>query len=80
MQGRLTAQWRTPPNKLAAAFPHCVLVRTTAENYAGLTAAVSSLGIALKYSSLADNLASHHARSLTALKGEIQRHAAFGGM
>ena len=56
-----------------------VLVRTTAENYAGLTAAVSSPSIALEYSSLAGNLASDDARSLTALKDEIQRQAAFGG-
>jgi DHA2 family multidrug resistance protein len=56
-----------------------VLVRTTAENYAGLTAAVSSQSIALEYSSLAGSLASDHARSLTALKDEIQRQAAFGG-
>ncbi len=56
-----------------------VLVRTTAENYAGLTTAVSSPDIALKFSSLAAKLASDDARSLTALQEEIQRQAAFGG-
>jgi DHA2 family multidrug resistance protein len=56
-----------------------VLVRTTAENYAGLTAAVSSLDIARQFSSLAPNLASDEARSLTALQAEIQRQAAIGG-
>jgi DHA2 family multidrug resistance protein len=56
-----------------------VLVRTTAENYAGLTAAVSSLDIALNFSRLADGLASDDARSLTALKDEIERQAAIGG-
>ena len=56
-----------------------VLVRTTAENYAGLTAAVSSLSDALKFSHLAPNLASDSAKSLTTLQDEIQRQAAFGG-
>jgi len=56
-----------------------VLVRSTAENYAGLTAAVSSLDIALNFSSHANNLASSDARSLTALKDEIERQAVFGG-
>src|SRR5215470_13279731 len=56
-----------------------VVLRTTAENYAGLTGAVSSLDIALKFSSLAANLASDDAKSLTALQDEIQRQAAFGG-
>jgi DHA2 family multidrug resistance protein len=56
-----------------------VLVRTTAENYAGLTAAVSSLDIALNFSNLAEGLASDDAKSLTALKDEIERQAAIGG-
>lgn len=56
-----------------------VLVRTTAENYAGLTAAVSSMHDALNFSSHAPNLASDGARSLTTLQDEIQRQAAFGG-
>ena len=56
-----------------------VLVRTTAENYAGLTATVSSLDIARRFSCLAANLASDDARSLTALQQEIQRQAAIGG-
>jgi DHA2 family multidrug resistance protein len=56
-----------------------VLVRSTAENYAGLTAAVSSLDLALDFSRLADNLASDDAKSLTALRDEIQRQAAIGG-
>ena len=56
-----------------------VLVRTTAENYAGLTVTVSSLDIARKFSHLAGNLASSDARSLTALQEEIQRQAAIGG-
>jgi DHA2 family multidrug resistance protein len=56
-----------------------VLVRTTAENYAGLTAAVSSLDVARQFSSLAPNLASDEARSLAALQAEIQRQAAIGG-
>jgi DHA2 family multidrug resistance protein len=56
-----------------------VLVRTTAENYAGVSAAVSSLDIARKFSRLAGNLASSDAKSLTALQDEIQRQAAIGG-
>jgi len=56
-----------------------VLVRTTADNYASLTATVSSLDIARRFSSLAANLASNDARSLTALQQEIQRQAAIGG-
>jgi MFS transporter, DHA2 family, multidrug resistance protein len=56
-----------------------VLVRSTAENYAGLATAVSSVDIALNFSKLADGLASDSARSLTALRDEIQRQAAIGG-
>ena len=56
-----------------------VLVRSTAENYAGLTAAVYSLDIARKFSHLAGNLASSDARSLTALQEEMERQAAIGG-
>ena len=56
-----------------------VLMRTTAENYAGLTAMVSSPDIAQRFSRLATNLASSNARSLTALQEEIQRQAAIGG-
>jgi MFS transporter, DHA2 family, multidrug resistance protein len=56
-----------------------VLVRSTAENYAGLTAAVSSLESVLAYSGLAANLASDKARSLATLSAEIQRQAAMGG-
>lgn len=56
-----------------------VLVRTTAENYAGVNAAVSSLDIARRFSHLAPNLASSDARSLTALQEEMLRQAAFGG-
>ncbi len=56
-----------------------VMVRTTAENYAGLNAAVSSVDIARTFSHLADKLASSDARSLTALQEEIQRQAAIGG-
>jgi len=56
-----------------------VLVRSTAENYAGLTAAVSSLDVARQFSHLAGNLASSDARTLTALQEEMQRQAAIGG-
>jgi DHA2 family multidrug resistance protein len=56
-----------------------VLVRSTAENYAGLSAAVTSLDIALAYSSHAGNLSSDSARSLATLSSEIQRQAAIGG-
>ncbi|HZR03676.1 MAG TPA: DHA2 family efflux MFS transporter permease subunit [Burkholderiales bacterium] len=56
-----------------------ILVRSTAENYAGLTAAVSSVDTALTYSRFADNLASDNARSLAALSAEIQRQATIGG-
>jgi len=56
-----------------------VLVRSTAENYAGLSAAISSLDMATGYSGLADNLASDEAKSLTKLKDEIERQAAIGG-
>jgi hypothetical protein len=54
-------------------------VRSTAENYAGLSAAVTSLDIALAYSSHAGNLSSDSARSLATLSSEIQRQAAIGG-
>jgi DHA2 family multidrug resistance protein len=56
-----------------------VLVRSTAENYAGLSAAITSLESAAAYSSLAANLASDQARSLAALSAEIQRQASIGG-
>ena len=56
-----------------------VLLRSTAGNYAGLTATVSSLGIAQNFTRHAHSLASHNARSLTALQEEIQRQAAIGG-
>jgi DHA2 family multidrug resistance protein len=56
-----------------------VLVRTTAENYAGLTSAVSSLDIARKFASHAHNIASSDPRSLTVLQGEMERQAAMGG-
>jgi DHA2 family multidrug resistance protein len=56
-----------------------VLVRSTAENYAGLSAAVTSVDSALAYSSHAHNLASDSARSLAALSAEIQRQASIGG-
>jgi DHA2 family multidrug resistance protein len=56
-----------------------VLVRSTAENYAGLTAAVSSVDSALAYSSLAANLAYDKARSLATLSAEMQRQASMGG-
>ena len=56
-----------------------VLVRSTAENYAGLSAAISSLDMATGYSGLAENLASDEAKSLTKLKDEIERQAAIGG-
>jgi MFS transporter, DHA2 family, multidrug resistance protein len=56
-----------------------VLVRTTAENYAGLSAAISSLDMATGYSGLAEHLASDEAKSLAKLKDEIERQAAIGG-
>jgi DHA2 family multidrug resistance protein len=56
-----------------------VLVRSTAENYAGLSAAVSSLDAVLAYSGVTEDLSSENARSLAALSAEIQRQAAIGG-
>src|SRR5690349_3269619 len=56
-----------------------VLVRSTAENYAGLTAAVSSLEKALAYSSHAGNLMSDQSKSLAMLSAEIYRQASMGG-
>jgi DHA2 family multidrug resistance protein len=56
-----------------------VLVRSTAENYAGLSAAVSSMDSALAYSGLAENLAVDDARRLAALSEEMHRQAAIGG-
>jgi MFS transporter, DHA2 family, multidrug resistance protein len=56
-----------------------VLVRTTAENYSGLSAAVSSLETARHFSRLAAHLASDGAKSLTVLQNEIERQAAIGG-
>jgi DHA2 family multidrug resistance protein len=56
-----------------------VLVRSTAENYAGLTAAITSVDTALAYSRLAANLAPDQASSLAALSAEIQRQASIGG-
>jgi DHA2 family multidrug resistance protein len=56
-----------------------VLVRSTAENYAGLSASISSIEGAVAYSNLATNLASDPARSLAALSSEMQRQASIGG-
>lgn len=56
-----------------------VLLRSTAENYASLTATVSSLDTAISYSGLAEKLASDDAKALTTLKDEIQRQAQMGG-
>jgi len=56
-----------------------VLVRTTAENYAGLTAAVSSLEKALAYSSHAGYLTLDQSKSLAMLSAEIYRQASMGG-
>jgi DHA2 family multidrug resistance protein len=56
-----------------------VLVRTTAENYAGLTAAVSSLERALDYSSHAGYLTLDKSKSLAMLSEEIYRQASMGG-
>lgn len=56
-----------------------VLVRSTAENYSGLVAAVSSPRIALDFTRHAHNLSSDSLKSLTVLKDEIERQAAIGG-
>jgi DHA2 family multidrug resistance protein len=56
-----------------------VLVRTTAENYAGLTAAVSSIEKALAYSSHAGYLTLDQSKSLAMLSEEIYRQASMGG-
>jgi DHA2 family multidrug resistance protein len=56
-----------------------VLVRSTAENYAGLSAAVSSLSEVLSYSHLSQSLGADSSRSLATLDFEIQRQAAIGG-
>jgi len=56
-----------------------VLVRSTAENYAGLSAAVSSLDKALAYSSQAGELMSDKPKSLAMLSAEIYRQASMGG-
>jgi DHA2 family multidrug resistance protein len=56
-----------------------VLVRSTAENYAGLSAAISSLEKALAYSSHAGNLSSDKSKSLAMLSAEIYRQASMGG-
>lgn len=56
-----------------------VLVRSTAENYAGLTAAVSSLRRAFAYSSHASELASNQSKTLATLSAEIYRQASMGG-
>jgi DHA2 family multidrug resistance protein len=55
-----------------------VLVRSTSENYAGLSAAVSSLEKALAYSSQAGNL-TDKSKSLATLSAEIYRQASMGG-
>jgi DHA2 family multidrug resistance protein len=56
-----------------------VLVRSTAENYAGLSASISSLEKALAYSSHAGNLMSDQSKSLAMLSAEIYRQASMGG-
>jgi DHA2 family multidrug resistance protein len=56
-----------------------VLVRSTAENYAGLSAAISSLEKALAYSSHAGNFTSDKSKSLAVLSAEIYRQASMGG-
>jgi DHA2 family multidrug resistance protein len=56
-----------------------VLVRSTAENYAGMTAAVPSPDTALAYSHHVIGLATDKARSLATLSAEMQRQASMGG-
>ena len=56
-----------------------VLVRSTAENYAGLSAAITSLEKALAYSSHAGGLSPDKSQSLAILSAEIYRQASMGG-
>jgi len=56
-----------------------VLVRSTAENYAGLSAAITSLEKALAYSSGAGSLSPDKSKSLAILSAEIYRQASMGG-
>ncbi|MBI1394509.1 MAG: DHA2 family efflux MFS transporter permease subunit [Betaproteobacteria bacterium] len=66
-------------SSLFISFSILVLVRSTAENYAGLTAAVSSPRVALNFTRLARGLASDSVKSLSVLRDEIERQAAIGG-
>ena len=56
-----------------------VLVRSIAENYAGLSAAIPSFDKALTYSSLAGGLTSDNSKRLATLSAEILRQATIGG-
>ena len=55
-----------------------LLVRSTAENYAGLSASISSIDGAVAYSSLTQ-LSSNPTKSLATLSSEMQRQASIGG-
>ena len=56
-----------------------VLVRTTAENYAGLSAAVTPLNETLRDPELAGHWSWNTASGLAELSAEIQRQASMGG-
>jgi MFS transporter, DHA2 family, multidrug resistance protein len=56
-----------------------VLVRSTAENYAGLSAAVSPMNKTLRYPGLVGDWAWDTTKGLAALSVEIQRQASMGG-
>jgi DHA2 family multidrug resistance protein len=56
-----------------------VLVRSTAENYAGLSAAVSPMNELMRNPALIGSWAWENSRGLAALSAEIQRQALMGG-
>jgi DHA2 family multidrug resistance protein len=56
-----------------------VLVRSTAENYAGLSAAVSPMNETLRNPGLVGGWEWHTAKGLAALSAEIERQASMGG-
>jgi DHA2 family multidrug resistance protein len=56
-----------------------VLVRSTAENYAGLSAAVSSMNKVLLYPGLTGGWGADNTKELAALSAEIHRQASMGG-
>ena len=66
-------------SSLFISFSILILVRSTAENYSGLVAAVSSPKVAIDFARHAHGLSGDSLKSLSVLQDEIGRQAAIGG-